>query len=554
VGSIHQIVGLRFRSHASFRSILHRPVARANDARRAMRGVWGREMEPVSVLFDALADETLVASAVQPEYFVDLNLDQIVDAVTAGKEEYDLKPYFNSSLRDASAVRYRHAVMQDLEQAGVLSCVRDFAARMRKVRACVHTADELFYVWQKRRWLLDAVHLYGDAVRELAAKLEVVSLSSLGLQRFRDYLQRYILSDAFASLVRHESDIRRALGEVRYNIHIHGDSVVVTRYDGESDYSAEVLRTFEKFKQRDVGEHHGDVKDYPSMNHVEARILDCVVQLNPALFQTLAAFCDEHAGFVDSTVGRFDREIQFYVSYLEHMRRIAEQQVAFCYPAVSAESKRESAIAAFDLALAEKLRRERQCVVTNDYWLDGAERIIVITGPNQGGKTTFARTFGQLHHLASLGLPVPGAEARLLLFDRLFTHFEREEDMKNLRGKLHDDLFRIHRILGQATPRSIIVMNEIFSSTSLQDAVFLSRKIIARIIELDALAIYVTFIEELSRLAPQTISMLSEIGGDGGTTRTFRVRRQPADGRSYAVSLAYRYRLTDDQLRERLKL
>ena len=249
----------------------------------------------------------------------------------------------------------------------------------------------------------------------------------------------------------------------------------------QRDLSAEVLRTFEKFRQGASKEYKFRISNWPEMNHVEAAILDRVARLYPEVFSRLEEFPVRHSGFLDSVIAVFDREVQFYLAYIEFKYRVEKVGLPFCYPVV-ATSKDIHAHDTFDLALANKLVEAHRPVVTNSFFLKDRERIFVVSGPNQGGKTTFARTVGQLHYLGCLGCPIPGTDAKLFFFDQLFTHFERQEDLQNLSGKLEDELKRIQKILEQATGRSILIMNESFLSTTLNDALFLSKKIMQRIL------------------------------------------------------------------------
>jgi DNA mismatch repair ATPase MutS len=507
-----------------------------------------------SILFGRTEDSTRKETLEAPLFFVDLNLDQVIDAITAGSQEYNLKPFFYTSLNDIDAIKYRHEIMQDLENETLLENIKSFAQKMRTMRRYLAIGEKLYYKYHKEGWFLETVEVYCEAVNCLVHDLSLIDLKSRGLLAFREYLTNYAGSERFISLLVETKRLKGDLSTIKYCLLIKGNCIKVRKYESEIDYSTDVEETFEKFKQGAVKDYRVKFSPDAGMNHVEAKILDLVGKLYPDKFLNLDNYYTKYGDYLDEKIAVFDREIQFYVAYLEHVTLFKRAGLKFCYPEISNTCKEIFVYEGFDLALAYKLITGHTSVVCNDFYLKDKERIIVVSGPNQGGKTTFARTFGQLHYLASIGCPVPGSEAHLFLFDRLFTHFEKEENIKDLRGKLEDDLVRIHHILNQASSNSIIIINEILTSTTLRDAILLSKKVIEKIIQLDLLCVWVTFIEELASFSEKTVSMVSTVVPENPALRTYKIVRRPADGLAYAISIAEKYRLTYDCLKERIKL
>ncbi len=489
-----------------------------------------------------------------PACFVDLNLDQIVASVVAKRDEDVLRPIFYAPYRSEEIVRYRQAVFADLEQPETFRVFPEFSSTMRAVHADLDDAEKISSQCHRNTVIQRAITAYCDGVAALLNALRPLALRSPGLRSLRAYLASYVSTGPFAQLARQTRDINESLSRVTYAMLFHGDRVTVRKYASEPDYTLTILERFARFRDTDVPlPPQPRPVDDRSLNHIEEGILDFVGRLFPEQFGCLNNHIKRNATFIDEVVARLDREIGFFIAYLEFIAPLKSLGMPFCHPEVSVSSKDTRVDGGFDLALATKLSHDNRTVVRNDLHLSGTERMIVVSGPNQGGKTTFARMFGQLHFLAGLGCPVPGHAARLMLPDRIFTHFEREEDITNLRGKLEDELVRLRRSCEAMTSDSVVVLNEVFNSTSLDDQIFLSTKILERILATDAIGVCVTFIDALSQLSEKTISMVSTVDPDDPARRTFEVIRKPADGLAYALSLAEKHGVTYERLRRRIR-
>ena len=201
-------------------------------------------------------------------------------------------------------------------------------------------------------------------------------------------------------------------------------------------------------------------------------------------------------------------------------------------------------------------------IVTNDFKFDEAAHIYVLTGPNRGGKSVITVAVGATQALFQLGLPVPATEAELSVVDAIFTHFPEGADDTIDKGRLGEECARLKEIFDEATPDSMILLDESLSSTGAYEASYIASEILSGFAVMRCRGIFSTHLHELAASVPEINARSFSLGGIQIDTlvagieegrRSFKIHRAKPDGKSYARDIADKYGLSFDTLIKRVE-
>ncbi len=544
-------------------------------------------MECPSILFEEPNTHafTRTSPLPRPDCFSDLHLDQIEIALLEDEADDGLISVFRQPLASVRAIRYRQDVFRDMAESGMRTGLEQFAVVMCETRRSLTHAALLPEPEQKRMWRLDAASRYCNGMIALDVLLGAGAARSTALCSFSRWLHALVDSDIFQAFAGACDVVSGRMRRIRYTLCCSENALHVGRakesvtMDTAGPVKADpaktvggkacngsqaigraaaaslcgdnlvdsIRRTFETFAPMPPPESISFFTNL-EMGALELQILAHLRPLYPDAFDALAAWDRTAMPFPHPGVEQFDRELRFYLAWYRLADALTPLTCPLTLPVV-AEDAPLCLHGLYDLALALK---RRQPVVPNDCLLSGHERLMVLTGPNQGGKSTFARALGQSAWLSMLGAPVPAREAALGRFDAVLTHFATAEDPDSAAGRLQDELLRIRSLFRTASGKSLVLFNELFSTTATQDAIDLGRSVLTQIRSIGSHCLYVTHLAELADPEAGIVSLVAAIGSDPGETRTFRILRRPADGKAYADSLAARYGLNREQVRQRM--
>jgi DNA mismatch repair ATPase MutS len=246
-------------------------------------------------------------------------------------------------------------------------------------------------------------------------------------------------------------------------------------------------------------------------------------ELNNRAINLVANAVAQSADHIHSFFNMLRIELAFYIGCLNLYEQLVQMEEPITFPLpVAVAERRHSFSGLYDVCLALTMKQK---VAGNKVNADNKD-LVVITGANQGGKTTFLRSIGLAQLMMQSGMFVPAESFSGNVCDGIFTHFKREEDVTMESGKLDEELKRMSEIVDHLTSNSLLLFNESFAATNEREGSEIAWQITSGLLEKGIKVFFVTHQYEFAhRLHDQNIEnaifLLAERQSDG--TRTFKL-------------------------------
>ncbi len=480
----------------------------------------------------------------RPNFFVDLNVDQVIDRISLlwGERVADFYYYLPA---DAECEAYRREVMADVKKGNLYARLMTFVGKMKEYEKAVAGRNSIRSKTQKATWHIKEVILYIEAFQFLQEALEQAELTSQGMQDLCTCLQTYLTDTETQEMYQQAKALQAQKDSIRFRLTYENNLVVVAIEETEGTYEAFLENAFGSSGR----ERKGPFSHTMELTNLEAEVIEILQKKKPEFFKALAGFYRKYEDFARPEFLQFATEITYYLSYYKFQQKMMEQGFAFVAPTVC-EKKPMCAEGLYDLALACVNSAEQKEVVSNDMMYQDGEQFFVVTGPNQGGKTTFARSLGQLVYFSKMGLDVPACSANVHSFSSILTHFSVEESVESGRGKLQEELMRLQPMMATHCKDAFVIINELFTTAANYDACIMGQKVLQHFIGQNCMGIYVTHLKELTQAHERVVSMRATLDEQG--KQTHKILRQEADDVACAINQVNKYHLTYAQLKERL--
>lgn len=500
----------------------------------------------------------------QPVFFGDLQLEEICKSITSRYADFDVRAYYYTLPGSVDIIRFRQNVYRDLEQNDfMITALKQYTNRLLSCEKCYLLYQQADEEVKKGSYLLLSCQHYLSALEHLHRTIQDASITSEGFCELA-----HILEDTFADsqFETFRDSVKKAFSymqQMKLTLRIRDRELSVMDDEAEEHKSiVEQLKAFILQFDIPAGEEWGKLEEevlnlFPApleTSPLEEQIVRILKKSKPQIFQELCQFAGFDFSPDDDLFLRLKNEFIFYISFYEFEKQLNAVGHFLHFPEAGV-TEGLHLTGVYDVALAWKKRFSGYSIVTNDICYENGKSFLVVTGPNQGGKTTLARAVGQSVYFMLLGLKAPCQTMSSRFFERILTHFEVEESVQTGAGKLKEELQRLKPMMHLYAKDSFVILNELFTTATTYDAQIMAQKVMAHFIQNHCLGVYVTHIQELAdeEENPGIQSMVAQIDEEDSSVRTFKIIPMAAKGLGYSDSIVKKYGLDFEQVTKRME-
>lgn len=499
-----------------------------------------------SILFEHSPKELLKN---EPAFFQDLHLHDIMEKVLAlSEQDHSLLPYYYTIPDNIEDVYYRQEIYQDISNAEIRHWIGSFCRQMDYVLKCRQLVTQTEEPLVQSAYFLEAALEYERGIEEFMRVSTGKLPNSIGLKNFYSYVSEYwelLQKNGFYKTIQETGNM---LSHLTYTVSIQPDKIIMEEENDETgNYLAE-LKQLLQLDEKYGTEITGVFSDKVNPGVFEEKMLHVLSRIHPEIFQELLHFYETYSTIFAEEIFRFSNEIQFYLSFQIFAEKTEEKGYIFSLPGI----KEENIFCGKNIFDAALLWKGKGDVIRNDFSFLPHPSFFVVTGPNQGGKTTFARALGQAVYFSIMGLPVNGTAMELPYFSGLSTHFEKEESLLSNAGKLKEEMNRLKPMMKAKEKRQFIILNELFTTATTSDAFSMGKRVMEHFLVRDCYGIYVTHIQELAEESEQIKSLVAQVEEGEEEKRTFQILPMSPQGYGYSDSLVKEFQLHYEDIIRRL--
>jgi len=503
-----------------------------------------------------------------------LSLDFIIENMTNNADERKaLRELMIQMPVSREVIEYRRSIYRDLQQSPELCetfseiCKEmEFYGLSGKI---VHQQGSTLWDFLCR---LKDLENYCGSIIKLKECLEKYSFKSDAMKQLKSYIDGIYQDSGFHELTADVEDMCKEIASIKsmtLGVNLDGNLypvaagiISLNEYTIEEQGVMKRYLSFMKRNHRKQGNYLAMLTHSTKIDNDEYQLRNnltrLVERLTPRMLHSIRATLGKYVDISGMAFMQLADEFLFYKRFLELERKLRSIGMPCGMPGFRGNGSQDTELKDFynlKLAICKYNGTIDRDIVCNDILWKQDEAILILTGPNRGGKTIFTQGMGLAFYLFQQGVFTTCSGGSMRICDNIFTHFPVDENQTISLGRLGEEAERFSAICKKATDRSLLLFNESFATTSHTESLYIARDALKYLCKLGAYTCFNTHMHELAEhpevlsdfqgARTKAVSLVMET--DAGE-RSYKIAYKKPDMTSRARDIAYQYGITFEQL------